>query len=141
MIREAKPLLNSDYLNLIDVKITRKNIKWYLNTTEDKLKLIKKILDKTKTKSKNIDNRIVYTLILRIRTLHIIKKLIKKKNYSKNDFVRVIEGISKGSYKRYLVVKNDLKGMGDGQGADKREVEKLYEYLKKELKIVRGLVG
>ena len=43
MIKEAKPILNSSYLNSIEVKLTKKNLKWYIDTTEDKLKLINKI--------------------------------------------------------------------------------------------------
>jgi len=42
MIKEAIPLLNSGYLSSIEIKVTKKNVKWYIDTTEDKLKIIKK---------------------------------------------------------------------------------------------------
>src|SRR3989344_8199147 len=51
MIREAKPLLNSSHLNSIKVKITKKNVKWYLDTTKDKLKIIKEVVEKTTKKT------------------------------------------------------------------------------------------
>jgi len=131
MIKEAKPLLNSNYLDLIDVKITRKNIKWYLDTTDEKLRIINEIIDKLKKKNKrHLSDRIAYTLILRIRTLHIIKKLIDNEDYSKKDFIKMIKDISKGenAYNRYLAVKNNQE---EENGVSIEEIERLYEYLKK----------
>jgi len=119
MIKEAEPLLNSNYLDSIEVKVTKKNIKWYLNTTEEKLKIIKKVLDRTKNKNKkNISDLVAYTLILR--------KIIKK--------------ISKGtnSYERYLAVKNNLK---EKNGINIDEAQRLYGYLKNQQTKVRKLVG
>lgn len=140
MIQEARPILNSNYLSSIKIDVTRKNIKWYLKTTEEKLKIIKKVLENIKTKKKKyVDNRVIYTLILRIRTLHIIKKLIKKENYSKKDFIKLIEKVSKGTnaYQKYLAVKNDL---GSEQGVSLEESTKLYQFLKNQLEEINKLV-
>lgn len=140
MIKEAKPILNSDYLNSIEVRVSKKNIKWYLNTTEDKLKIIKKVLEKTKNKNKKyIGDLVAYTLVLRIRTLYIINKLIKNEDYSKKDFFEIIKKISKGSnaYERYLAVKNNLD---EKEGISLDETEKLYRYLKDQLEKIRRLV-
>ena len=137
MIREAKPILNSVYLDSIEPKITRENIKWYLDTTESKLKIIKQVIDKTSNKKSScLSDRIAYTLILRIRTLHIIKKMIEKKSYSKNEFIKLINHISGGenAYKRYLAVKNNLS---EKKGVSLGETEKLYCYLKNQLKEVK----
>lgn len=139
MIKEAKPILNSTYIDSLEVKITKKNIKWYLDTTEDKLNLVKKIIDKMKKKDrKDLSDRVAYTLILRIRTLHIIKKLIKNEDYSKKDFIRLIKNISKGTnaYERYLAVKNSLE---EKDGISIEETERLYEYLKNQLADVKKL--
>ena len=70
-----------------------------------------------------------YTIILRIRTLYIIKKLIDNENYLNKDFMKKITDISKGTnaYERYLAVKNNLDG---GKGISVEETERLYEYLK-----------
>ncbi len=135
MIKEAKPLLNSNYIDSINIKITRKNIKWYLDTSEEKLRIIKEVIDKMKNK-KYLSDRIAYTLILRIRTLHIIKRLIENENYSKKDFIKMIKGISCGenAYNRYLAVKNNQE---DENGISIGEVERLYEYLKKQLEEVK----
>jgi predicted nucleotidyltransferase len=140
MIKEAKPLLNSDYLSKVKIKVNKKNIGWYLKTTQEKLNVIKKVLEKTKTKnSKSIDNRVVYTLVLRIRTLYIIKKLIKNEKYSKKDFIKLIEKVSKGknTYQRYLDVKNDLESE---QKSDLEESRRLYLFLKNQLEEIKRLI-
>jgi len=139
MIKEAKSILNSDYLESIKVNVTKRNIKWYIDTTEDKLKIIKKVLDMAKNKNKkNVSDIIAYTLILRIRTLYIIKGLIKNEDYSKRDFIKLIKKITKGmnSYERYLVVKNNL---GDEKGISVGESEILYEYLENQLKEIKTI--
>ncbi len=135
MIKEAKSLLNFAYLASVEIRITKDNIKWYLETTEDKLKLVKEIINKRK---KYLSDKVAYTLVLRIRTLYIIRKLIENKNYSKKDFVRLIEKISKGTnaYERYLAVKNNLE---EKEGISIEETERLYEYLNEQLAEIKEL--
>ncbi|MFH1711226.1 MAG: nucleotidyltransferase domain-containing protein [Nanoarchaeota archaeon] len=137
MIREAKPILNSVYLDLIELKITKENIKWYLDTTESKLKIIKEVISKidSNKNNKSISDKVAYTLVLRIRTLHIIKKMIEKKSYSKKEFVNIINNISKGknAYERYLAVKNNQQ---EKKVLSIEEAEKLYIYLKNQLEEV-----
>ena len=133
MLKEAKPLLNSGYLESIELNVTKKNIDWYIKTTEDKLKIIKEIVAKTKKINKKyLSDRLAYTLVLRIKTLYIIKKLIKNENYSKRDFVNIIKNITNGTnaYERYVAVKNDMKEI---EGVSIEETEKLYEHLRNQL--------
>ena len=140
MLKEAKSLLNSDYLDSIKIEVTKKNIEWYIATTEDKLEIILEVLKRAKSKDKQYVSDIVgYTLVLRIRTLYIIEKLIKNKDYFKKEFIRLIKKISNGinAYERYLIVKNDSK---EENKLNIKEAERLYEYLKKQLEIVKGLV-
>ena len=131
MIKEAKPLLNSSYLKDTEVKVTKKNVKWYLDTTKDKLKIIQKYLGNKNIKY--VDNKIVYTLILRIRTLEIIKRLIKNKDYFKKDFMRLINRISNGksAYQGYLNIKNNSE---DETKVSMKEAERLCDYLKEDLR-------
>lgn len=138
MIREAKPLLNSDYLDSIDIKATAKNVKWYFETTQEKIDLIEKIINKMKEKGRRqLDGRITYTLILRIRTLHIIKKMIKNEDYSKKEFIKEVKNISgMEAYERYLSVKNNRNEKKIGI----EEAEKLCNYLKSELEEVKKLL-
>lgn len=133
MIREAKPLLNANYLSQIKVEITKRNVEWYIKTTKDKLRIIRQVLDWAKQKNKKYAEDIVsYTLVLRIRTIHIISKIIKNEEYSKEDFIRIIKNVSKGpnAYERYLAIK---KNSEEKKGISVIEAERLYEYLKNEL--------
>ncbi|OGJ15547.1 hypothetical protein A3K73_05150 [Candidatus Pacearchaeota archaeon RBG_13_36_9] len=142
MIKEAKPLLNSSYLDSIKVRATKENVKWYLDTTEEKLGLIKKQIDYARTKGKKqISDRIAYTLILRIRTLEIIKKLIQNRDYSKKEFIKLIKHISNGNnaYERYLASKNKEAGKEESKIAIE-EAERLHKYLEKDLKKVKEML-
>jgi len=132
MIKEAVPLLNSDYIEDLEVKVTKKNIKWYIDTTKEKLGIIKRYIDNTKNKNKKLSDKIAYTLVLRIRTLEIIKKLIQNRNYSKKDFIKLINKLSNGTnaYERYLASKNNLK---EKSKLTINEAERLYKYLNKDL--------
>jgi predicted nucleotidyltransferase len=136
MIKEARPLLNGNYLNSINIVVTKKNVKWYLDTTQEKIILTERILKNLKNKNiRLIDNRVIYTLVLRVRTLEIIDNLIKDNSYSKKEFIKLIKKVSKGkdAYESYLNVKNN---------SDKKpkssieEAQKLLNYLKEKIAIV-----
>ena len=140
MLKEAKPLLNSDYIRDLEIRVTKKNVKWYLESTEEKLDILKKYIEDALTKKKkHLEDRIAYTVVLRIRTLEIIRRLIQSKKYSKKEFLRLIKRISNGAnaYERYLVIKNDLK---DESKLKIDEAQKLYNYLKQDLKRVKRMI-
>lgn len=140
MLKEAKPLLNSDYLSLIEIKPTKTNVKWYLDTSEDKLRIIKEVISKMKKNNKKyLNDKIIYTLILRIRTLYILKKLIKNESYSKIEFLKIIRNITGGitAYNRYLAVKDNLE---EKSMVSLKETERLYEYLKNQLIEIKKLL-
>ena len=136
MIKEAEPLINSDYLDSLEVNITKKNVKWYIDTTKKKLEIVKDWLENTK---KKVENRVIYTLVLRIRTLYIIEKMIKNKPYSKKEFVKLIRKISgsKNAYESYLAIKNNSE---EDNKTEKEEAWRLYSYLKKQLDRVKKLL-
>jgi predicted nucleotidyltransferase len=139
MIKEAKALLNSDFLESFDVTVNKKNVLWHIQTTQEKFKMIEEILEFIKSK-KQVPDRVIYTLVLRIRSIYIINCLIKNKSYSKNNFVQLINKVSHGnaSYQRYLAVKNDLK---QDYIVSLEEAQRLYFYLKRELEIVKKRLG
>ncbi len=137
MIKEAIPLINGDYLKHLKetIYVTKKNIKWYLDTTEEKLDALKKHIENS---YKIVDNRVIYTLVLRIRTIKMIQKLVKNQVYSKQELVKLINKVSgsKNAYKSYLGHKN---GLNKSNVTSKKEAEKLYEYLKQEFVRVKGI--
>ena len=140
MLKEARPLLNAFYLDSKKINVTNKNVKWYLDTTEDKLKIIKSIIEKMKSNNKNtLSDRVAYTLVLRIRTLYIIKKLIENKPYSNIELIKLIKKISNGTnaYERYLAVKNNLE---EKHFLSLEEAIKLYEYLDRQYSEVKKIL-
>ena len=138
MLKEAKPLINSPYLNLIKIKVTKKNIKWYIDTTREKLELVKKIFENT-VEGEKVDDRVAYSLVLRIRTLYIVQKLIKNQIHSKKEFIKLIAKISgsNNAYESYLAVKNNAE---ENYRTTKEEAEKLDGYLRNQLNDVSILL-
>jgi len=132
MLRESTPLLNASYIDSIEIKAARENSNIYLDTTQEKIDLIKKVIELSKKRNKEkVSDFVAYTLVLRIRTLYIIESIINKKPYSKIEFVNKLNKIYKGvAYNRYISIKNNRK-TEDIMSLD--EAEFLNEYLQKEL--------
>lgn len=131
MLKEAKPLLNRNFLKKIKIVVTKRNINWYLKTTKDSLRIIKNSIDtieKNKPDGK-LSDAVAYSLILRIRTLYMIDCLMKDKLYDKNEFVSLIKKISGSliAYDRYIYAKNNKESKRE---LPLNEGKKLYEYLK-----------
>lgn len=140
MIREAKPLLNSAYLNSIQIKATKKNVKWYIDTTEEKLQIIKEVIAIARKRNRKIlSDKVAYTLVLRIRTMYILNRLLKNENYMKKDFIMLLKKISGGThaYERYLSVKNNG---GDEEGITLEETENLFIYLQNMLNAIKKII-
>lgn len=133
MLKETRPLINSNYLNSLNVKVTKKNIKWYVDTTNEKIKLINKALEKS---NKKVNDRVTYSLVLRIRTMYLIQRIGKNKIYSKRELINSLRKISgsNNAYESYLNVKNDEE---ETYKTTKEEAERLYDYLKKQLRNLR----
>ena len=140
MLLEAKSLMNKHLLSTLTIKLTKENIKDYLETTKEKIDLLTQIIEKTKKSGKKyIDNSVVYTLVLRIRTLKIIEKLSHGDTYSKSDLIKILVKTSKGTnpYNSYLIIKNNEKGENK---TTYEEAERLLEYLKKQLKNITSTI-
>jgi len=79
-VRESIPLLNQQLIQKYKKEnITKKNTKWYIETTESSLRLAKYLVEEKDIKGA------VYPLIMRLRGLHMISSLIKNKPYSERE--------------------------------------------------------
>lgn len=112
-LNEAVPILNAELLNILKIryKISNKEIKGYLNETENVLEITKSLLEK----SKNLSG-VAYSLILRLRGLYLINCLKSKKNYRIIDFKKHLSEKTNLSIKQveeiyevYRLVKTDKK--------------------------------
>ncbi len=141
MLKEAKPLLNNNFLKQIEVNVTKKNIKWYLETTKDRLKIINNSIDRIEKAKPNgkLSDAIAYSLILRLRTLYMINCLRNNKLYNKNEFVSLIKKISGSSkaYERYIYAKDNQDNKRE---LPLNEGKSLYIYLKKYLRDISSSV-
>jgi len=124
---------------LVSEKLLQQKLKSDLLPIGQMIKEGKPLLNSKFLETSKISDSLAYTLVLRIRTLYIIKKLIESKSYFKKDFIQIIKSISKSDnpYKSYLTIKQDEK---DNYQTSLNEVERLYKYLKKQLSEIKGLI-
>ena len=134
MLKEAKPVINKELLkSYINHPLTKKNIKWHIDTTKSAIKVIKKDIEISKElNEKNIDDRIVYSLILRLRTMYIIKCIKNNKVYKKTEFLKLVKKIagSLRAYEGYIRSKTNQKPK---QTLPIPEAEKLVNRLSKKI--------
>ncbi|MGC9309622.1 MAG: nucleotidyltransferase domain-containing protein [Candidatus Nanoarchaeia archaeon] len=122
MINEARAILNDELIEQYKSwKLTRRNIRWHIETTRSALDIVK-----TSLNMEMVGKAEVYSLILRLRTLYIIDCLYKGKRYSKEGLLKLIKKIT-GSIKLYEVYEA-VKGKEKVKSIT-RDVEKLYEYV------------
>ncbi|MEX0921047.1 MAG: nucleotidyltransferase domain-containing protein [Candidatus Pacearchaeota archaeon] len=136
MVNEAKPILNKSLLkkykeinhNLPEKKIINE-IKSVLNINKETAKISqehgKPVLDGT-----------AYSVILRIKELFILYCIIKKKKYSKREFLKtLLEKNAEESYNAYLRVKNDSKNKNN---INPEEIISLIEFSENLIKKIIG---
>jgi len=141
MLKEARPLLNANFLIYLDIKVTKKNVRWYLETTHDRLKTIKESIDTIQSNKPNgkLSDAIAYSLILRLRTVYMIDCLKRGVDYKKGDFLKLVKTISGSliAYERYVYAKGNDEY---GRELPVSEGRKVYEYLKDYLKKIENSV-
>ena len=141
MLKEAKPLLNSglveEYKN---AKLTKKNLKFHIETTRSAMKVVKKDIEIAKQTKGEVGDASAYSLILRLRTLYIIECIMKNKKWSNREFIKLIKKISgsREAYERYFSAKN--KNTLEYKLAIK-EAEKLMSYINKEVELLKKNLG
>ncbi len=134
MIKESKTLLNDSLIkNYKDIKLTKKNLEFHLETTKSALEINRASIALSKNLGEKCPNGVLYSLILRLREIYIIDCLINEKMWSKKGFLKFLEKIpgSKEAHQIYLKVKNN-------ENTNKRleinKIEKLINYISKKIK-------
>jgi len=130
MLKEAKSILNEQLIkNYKEIKLSKKNLKWHIETTKSMLKMQKEFISLAELEEENMPDGIMYSLILRLRETYIIDCL-------KNNEIPTSEGIKKlirdltnseESYDAYLRCKSNEKE----QEIIKTDIaKKIYDYIK-----------
>ncbi|MBU4086084.1 MAG: DUF2080 family transposase-associated protein, partial [Nanoarchaeota archaeon] len=110
MLKEAKTIINpklvKEYSNS---RLNAENLKFHIETTKSAMKVVEKDIKISKEIGEKVSDDIIYSLILRLRTLYIIECIRKNKPWSKKDFLKLIKGIagSTNSYEAYIRSKNN----------------------------------
>ena len=137
MIKEAKTIINEELIKkYINSPLTEKNLRWHIDTTKSAMKVIEEDLKISRElKERYTSDGIVYSLILRLRTLYIIDCVRKNKKYTNKDFLNLIIGITGTltAYNAYLRVKVNKKNK---QEVNIEETGKLLDYINKKVLVL-----
>ncbi len=136
MLKEIKVIMNKElieeYLKRIskerlDLKHFRKN----LTEIEKIIKINKETVKICEEMKKNIPDGIVYSTVLRLRELYLIKCLLADKGYSRNEFVKIV---GEKIYSAYLRIKRDEKELNNLSPNEIKSLLDLSEKWLRELK-------
>ena len=134
MIKEAKTIINKDLIkNYVDYSLTRRNLKWHMDTAKSRIKSISNDLEfYIGINEKYMSDNLAYVLVLRLRTLYVIECIRKNKISNKEDFLKLIEKItgSLKSYEGYVRSKNNQKVKKE---LPLNQAEKLVSYINKKI--------
>lgn len=138
MVDEAVPIMNGGLLKeLKGIKPNRRGIRQYYETTKSALAIVRGLLDMKETKNEDFP-ACIYSLMLRLRGLYLIRCNLQGKRYSNAEFENFVvsKGIPqdkhRGIYAIYRAVRDNKKM--PRYYVSRKDVEMLYGIVKKELK-------
>lgn len=138
---EAKPIINNSLLEeLKKTKIRKNSFKEFIKETERIIKINEGLLKIDKEKKEILDsNEIIYSLILRLRGIFLIKNMMDKISYSNKLFLKhLMEEIKDEEvdkvYKIYKSIKNNKKIK---EKIRMESAEKLLDLLKKDIQPIK----
>jgi len=145
ILREAKPIINSSLLDeLKKIEIDYKNFKWFIETTLDHIKTNKKFIELDKLDGQYLTSySVIYSIILRLRGVFLIKCFISKENYSNRLFKKwlLVYNISNLEYR---AVYGAYRSVRDNKKVDKKirisTAEALLGILIGEINNLRGRI-
>lgn len=144
MIQEAKPIINSLLLEELKKIKFNKNasiLRWFIDSTKDHIKSNKEFIELDKLDGDYLTSYcVIYSLILRLRGILLIRGILHKKPYSRNLFKKwLTKYISNKDYKK---VYNIYRSVRDEKKIKVKiklpEVEKLLYLLKEEIHKLEG---
>lgn len=135
---DAKPILNSQLLEeLKSPRITKDSFKNFIEETRRIIRINKEIIGLDKLDGEYLkSSSVVYSLILRIRGVFILKTILENKKYSNKSFLKWLS--EKIEDKNIHLIYDVYSGIRDnkkvGTKIELEKVEKLLYLLEKEIK-------
>jgi len=140
-LNEAKTILNKSLLKeLKDTKIQKSSFRNFIEECERIIKINKGLIKLDKEQgNEHADSEIIYSLVLRLRGIFLANAILKKKEYSKKDFLKWINReINENEPEK---VYNAYKAIRDNKKIKARikieTAEKLIIFLEKEARKLR----
>lgn len=132
MIKEAKPIINSYLLD--ELKQTkrdfRNSIRWFKEITDDSIKSSKELINLDYIDSSYLTSySVIYSIILRLKGLFLIKSILRNKEFSNSSFKKfMIEFIPEFEFKKIYKIYSAIR--------DNKKIENL----KIEISVVNRLI-
>ena len=130
-LREAKVLLNKELIEKYKEKVDKPNFTKLLNEIKNIVRINKNMVKFDKEQGINVLDGTIYSIVLRLRELYLIKSILSNKLYNKPDFVKLI---GERNYSAYLRIKRDEKELNNLWSNDVEDLLTLSEKWLKELK-------
>jgi len=106
LLKEMKVILNKELIEKYKTRGHNFNIKKSLSEIAGVFKINQDSIKMCRDNNLNLPDGVVYSVVLRLRELYLMKCLLSKKSYSKKDF---LESIGDKVYTAYLRIKRNEK--------------------------------
>jgi predicted nucleotidyltransferase len=110
LLREMEVILNKELIEKYKIKRYNFNIKKSLSEIAGVFKINQDSINMCKNNNLNLPDGVVYSVVLRLRELYLIRCLLSNKSYSKKDF---LESIGDKTYTAYLRIKRNEKELNN----------------------------
>lgn len=131
MLKEIKVILNKELIDKYRSQKYSFNMKKSLSEIENVLKINKSAVKTCQEKRINVPDGVVYSVVLRLRELYLIKCLLFDKKYAQKDFLNFA---GEKAYSAYSRVKRNEKEINNLSGEETINLLLLSERWLKELK-------
>ena len=110
-LMEAETILNESLLQeLLKIPITKKNLRWHLESSKSALKVIEKAL-LTQDKDLIVNDAIVYSLMLRLRQIYLVDCMLSNRVASTQGLIKYAESVKsiERLYNSYRMLRDNEK--------------------------------
>ncbi|MBS3090175.1 nucleotidyltransferase domain-containing protein [Candidatus Pacearchaeota archaeon] len=137
MIKEAQAIINGDLIKeYAKWNLNKKNLKWHIKTTKSAMKIVEKFIEleeDKKTGRHKISDNIAYSLILRLREVHIVDCMAKNKIPATKELLKLIVRLS-GDKEAYYAYKRSKEKSSGLKRISTEQARKIYSYVNKKIK-------